>query len=145
MENRIPLPTDNIFKFYALFGLILFIFCFASTIYTTKATNEFMSIAVVDLEELKAIPTPSVREAARRQILQRQIEVARSDKEFFQWACAAISAVGLVAMVVGFAKWHKEIQPTLDEISRLQLLKLRHEVEGLQPRSNQVRRLSRKR
>jgi hypothetical protein len=26
MENKIPIPTDNIFKFYALFGLLLCIF-----------------------------------------------------------------------------------------------------------------------
>lgn len=26
MENKIPLPTDNIYKFYALFGLLLLVF-----------------------------------------------------------------------------------------------------------------------
>ena len=139
MESRIPLPTDNIYKFYALFGLLLFIFGLSATIYTTKSTNEFMATAIVDLEELKSMAAPTAREEARRQILQRRMEVAKSDKEFFKWGCGVVGGVGLVLMIFGFGKWHKEIQPTLDEIAQLQLIKLRREVECQKP--NPVRRL----
>jgi hypothetical protein len=139
MESRIPLPTDNIYKFYALFGLLLLIFGLSATIYTTKSTNEFMSAAIVDLEELKSIAAPTAREDARRQILQRQMEVAKSDKEFFKWGSGGVGGVGLALMIFGFGKWHKEIQPTLDEIAQLQLIKLRREVECQKPSS--VRRL----
>jgi hypothetical protein len=139
MESRIPLPTDNIYKFYALFGLLLLIFGLSATIYTTKSTNEFMVTAVVDLEELKSIVLPSIRETARRQILQRQIEVAKSDKEFFRWASSGVGGIGLALMIFGFKKWHVEVQPTLDEIAQLQLLKLRYEVDQQKP--NPVRRI----
>jgi len=141
MENRVPLPTDNIFKFYALFGLVLFIFSFASTLYNTKTTNEFMSSAIVELEELKAMAAPTNRDIARREILVRQIEVAKLDKNFYKWACAAIGAIGTLGMVVGFMKWHREIQPMLDEISQLQLAKLRHEVSQFNGNSTKVRRM----
>ena len=131
MESRIPLPTDNIFKFYALFGLLIFIFGFSAAIYTTKSANDFLSGAVVDFEELKSLSTSSVRETARRQILQRQIEVAKTDRDFFRLGCSFISACGFWGMIYGFRKWHKEVQPRLDEISELQLQKLRHEVSQL--------------
>ncbi|MCZ8254302.1 MAG: hypothetical protein O9327_01310 [Polaromonas sp.] len=141
MENRVPLPTDNIFKFYALFGLVLFIFSFASVLYNTKTTNEFMSSAIVELEELKAIVAPTNRDIARREILVRQIEVTKLDKDFYKWACAVIGAIGTLAMVVGFIKWHREIQPMLDEISQLQLVKLRYEISQLEGNLANVRRI----
>ena len=142
MESRIPLPTDNIFKFYALFGLLLLIFGLSASIYTTKSTNEFMATSVIDLEELKSVVAPSARQGARRQILQRQIEVAKSDKEFFMRACGGVGAIGLALMLFGFWKWHVDVQPTLDEITQLQLLKLRYEVDQQKP--NPVRRIHRK-
>lgn len=141
MENRVPLPTDNIFKFYALFGLVLFIFSFASSLYNTRTTNEFMSSAFVELEALKVMAAPTNRDVVRREILVRQIEVAKLDRDFYKWACAAIGAIGTLGMVVGFTKWHREIQPMLDEISQLQLAKLRHEVSQLNVNSSKVRRV----
>ena len=84
---------------------------------------------------------PTNRDIARREVLVRQIEVTKLDKEFYKWACAAIGAVGTLGMVVGFTKWHREIQPMLDEISQLQLVKLRHEVSQLNAGSGKARRI----
>ena len=39
MESKIPLPTDNIYKFYALFGLLLFIFAFGGCYIKTKPST----------------------------------------------------------------------------------------------------------
>lgn len=129
MESRIPLPTDNIYKFYALFGLLLFIFGFSAVIYTTKSTNEFMVTALVDLEDLKSKTVPTVREATTKKLLERQIEVAKLDKEVFSNWSIGITALGTLLMFLGFYNWHSVIQPKLDELSELQLLKLRYEVE----------------
>jgi hypothetical protein len=141
MENRVPLPTDNIFKFYALFGLVLFIFSFASTLYNARTTNEFMSSAFVELEELRSMTAPTNRDVARREILLHQIEVTKQNKDFYKWACAVIAGIGTVGMVVGFTRWHREIQPMLDEVSQLQLVKLRHEVSQLNGSPGKVRRI----
>lgn len=40
MESRIPVPTDKIFKFYALFGLLLFVAVPLSATAQTSAGNE---------------------------------------------------------------------------------------------------------
>ena len=42
MEDKIPIPTDNIYKFYALFGLVLFIFCAGSFIFVQEKTNDLL-------------------------------------------------------------------------------------------------------
>ncbi len=138
MESRIPLPTDNIYKFYALFGLLLFIFGFSAVIYLTKSTNDFMAVAVVDLEELKAVSAPSAREAAKKAILTRQIEVAKSDRQGLGYWSEGVAVFGSLLMMLGFSKWHGVVQPRQDEMAELQLTKLRYEVQQL--KSGSVRR-----
>jgi hypothetical protein len=138
MENRVPLPTDNIFKFYALFGLVIIIFAFSASIYTQKNSNDFLGTAVVDLEELKALEAPTVREKARRAVLQRQIDVAVSDRETYKWSLGLLAGFGTICLMFGFSRWHTEIQPKQDELVDLQLAKLRHEVLQLKNSGRRV-------
>lgn len=133
MENRIPLPTDNIYKFYALFGLLLFIFGIGATIAQTKVTNDFMVKSFIELEALKAIEKPNSVESFRRSVTERMIAIEKSDKEFFKWGLAVIAGIGFFLMIFGFGRWHSRIQPMQDELLQLQLEKLRREVAGLKP------------
>lgn len=145
MNSRIPLPTDNIYKFYALFGMLLLVFAIGSVTFVTKSTNEFMAIAYVDLEDLRTRDILKPREEMRRKILERQIEVAEKDKRFFFWSAMALAAFGSLAMLIGFTRWHSRIQPVLDEIAELQLAKLRHEVTQQKVVESTIRRLKRPR
>ena len=131
MESKVPLPTDNIYKFYALFGLLLFIFGIGAGIAQTKLTNDFMVRSYIDLESLKSIEKPSSVETLRAAVLERMIDIEKSDKETFKWALAIISAAGISLMLYGFHRWHTRIQPAQDELLHLQLEKLRHEVAAL--------------
>jgi hypothetical protein len=132
MESRIPLPTDNIFKFYALFGLLLLVFGLGAAIYNTKSTNEFLTTAVVEIETIKAVTGPTLGQVARRQVLERLIEVAKSDKEFFRWAIAIVVSGGFWMMVFGFRMWQTKVQRVQDELTALQFRKLRSEVAQLE-------------
>ncbi len=127
MLNRVPLPTDNIFKFYALFGLLLVLFGVGATLYVSKSTNNFIFEVAVEYETLKANPVRSISEEARFQILQKKFEVSRKDKNFFNTSLAIIICIGICMMLYGFKKWHTEIQPIQDEIARLNLKKLKKE------------------
>jgi len=131
MENRVPLPTDNIYKFYALFGLLLIIFAFSAAIYTTKMINEQMYLVAVELEELKSLSAPSVRQSAKRAVLELQIEVTKSDRRTYSWGGVILAAIGTMGVMFGFRRWHSVIQPKQDELVELQLMKLRHEVAQL--------------
>lgn len=131
MESRIPLPTDNIFKFYALFGLLLFVFGAGALIYVTKSTNAFMAEALVELETLKSHPEPTATEQARRTVLERQVEIEKSDKTTFTRASNILIVIATSFMGYGFWKWHTAVQRIQDRIVRLQLEKLELEVEAM--------------
>lgn len=128
MESRIPLPTDNIFKFYAFFGLLLLIFSIGSTLYVTQSNNDFIFEIAVEYNTLNADLERSVPDEARFQILDRVLEVRKNDKAFFKTSLSIIGAVGLLMALYGFRKWHSEIQPLQDEIARLSLKKLQIEL-----------------
>lgn len=72
MQSRIPLPTDNIYKFYALFGLLIIIFGFGSIVYINKTTNELVYKSMVDLAGLKSIKTKSASESAQQKVVEKK-------------------------------------------------------------------------
>ena len=121
MESKVPLPTDNVYKFYALFSLVLLLFSIGSTLYLNRTTNESVVTLLVELEGLKAEPAPTPPQTVRRQLIERQLEILGSDKVLFKWALAVVSALGVAGMIYGFGKWHSEIQPRADEMARVQL------------------------
>jgi hypothetical protein len=130
MESRVPLPTDNIFKFYALFGLLLTIFAVGSVLYVNKSTNDLAFEIAVEYETLKVDPVRSVSQEARFQMLERKLEIAVKNKGTFMLCLSAMMTFGILMMAYGFWKWHTEIQPIQDEIARLSFKKLKQEVEG---------------
>ena len=128
MENRIPLPTDNIYKFYALFGLLLAIFCIGASIYLNKSTNDALFQIAVEYDTLEANPVRSRSQEARYQIIRKQIEIAKNNKQFYLIGLSILLASGIWMIWHGFRKWHTEIQPNQDEITRLSIKKLKQEV-----------------
>ena|ERR1017187_9319841 len=119
MESRIPLPTDNIYKFYALFGLLLFIFSASSTIYVERTTNELVFQTAIELAPLLQIANPSPVEAAKKLVLEKRKEIALSDRTLFGWAISLLLLVSISSMIYGFRRWHKDVQPVQDEMARL--------------------------
>lgn len=137
MESKIPLPTDNIYKFAALFSLFLFIFSFGAIIYATNSANAVIFEHWVEVETLQAQEKHTVEQASRLKALERKIEVAVEDKKTFNRFSAFIGALGFVGVILGFGYWHKRIQPLADqmavtqlEMARLQLLLLSAEVKA---------------
>jgi hypothetical protein len=132
MENRIPLPTDNIFKFYALFGLLLFVVGWVLAIQSMNSHNDFFFKSFVKMEEHKAIPSPTPADQMRLKMQEKEIEIAIANKEFYKWANALITVFGFLAMVYGFKTWHTRIQPLQDEILVLQKKKLELEIQAME-------------
>lgn len=135
MESRIPVPTDNIFKFYALFSLLVFVFSIGAVLYSNNAANQLIFSAVVEIETLKQDPLPSASQKMRIAALERQLDLSESDQDFYQKALSVLATLSIAGAWYGFKKWHMEIQPVIDEsarvqlaIANLQLEKLRAEV-----------------
>jgi len=131
MQSQIPLPTDNIYKFYALFGLLLFVFSFASIIYITSTTNELIFQTAVEIETINVISKPTDLDLAKKAVLEKRREIAVVDRKGFNFVLDGLAAGAVFLMFYGFRKWHKYVQPVQDEMAQLQLRKLRHEVEQL--------------
>lgn len=128
MESRIPLPTDNIYKFYALFGLLLAIFSVGASLYVNNSTNELLYEIAVDYETLKADPARSPSQEAHFKVLQSKLEISKNNKAFYIMALGVVAGIGVLMMCYGFRKWHTEVQPTQDEIARLSVKKLKQEL-----------------
>lgn len=127
MESNIPLPTDNIYKFYALFGLLLFVFSLAETFYIVHSSNEYVFQSIAEVESIKQIQMPTTAQLAKL----KHFDLAIANRTFEQHALGALGGVATLLMVYGFWKWHRDVQPVQDEMAKLQLEKLRIEVEQL--------------
>lgn len=121
MESKIPLPTDNIFKFYALFSLFLFVFSIAAVIYTTQASNDRVLRFYPELEGLRQTKVLTPHDEARKAVLERLFEVQKADKKFYMHGLGVLAGLSFWGMLYGFWRWHREVQPRLDEASRVQL------------------------
>lgn len=121
MENRIPVPTDNIFKFYALFGLLLFVFACGALLYVNTTSNALMFESIPELEALKEFETPSRSDLAQIAVLERKIEITNSNKKFYYNVISVLGGLGFLMAIVGFGVWHTRIQPILDETAAVQL------------------------
>lgn len=137
MESKIPLPTDNIYKFAALFSLVIVIVSFCSIIYSNSASNAIVFEHWVEVETLQAQEKLSVEQSSRLKALEKKIEVAVSDKQLFIKLASVFLGLGICGVFFGFGYWHKRIQPLSDqmaatqlELARLQLLLLKTDLKA---------------
>jgi hypothetical protein len=129
MESPIPLPTDNIYKFYALFGLSLFIFCVGASIYNVYHSNETVFQSMI--ESAAITDTNSPEAVVKKQVLEKRYELAVEDRKGFDKILTRFGIIGMLMMFGGFLLWQFITQPVQDEIAKLQRDKLRYEVEQL--------------
>ena len=137
MESKIPLPTDNIYKFVSLFSLVLLIFSFGMIFYASSTSNAVVFEHWVELETLQAQEKLSVEQASRLRSLERKVELAVENKKTYTQLAAGGSMVGILGVFLGFGYWHKRIQPLADqmavaqlELARLQLLSLKADLKA---------------
>ncbi|WKC35372.1 hypothetical protein QYM18_12870 [Ectopseudomonas chengduensis] len=137
MENRIPLPTDSLYKFVALFSMSLVIGAFYLTFYASDSSNAVIYDNWSELSSLESLKEPNAEQAARKQLLEKRIEVAVEDRKTFVNLAVFLAMVGTLGVYIGFAFWIRKQQKVADqmaqnqlELSRLQLLALRHELKG---------------
>lgn len=121
MESKIPLPTDNIYKFYALFALLLFIFSVGMMVFNGQSTNRLIFDSVIEKQKLLSEAPESPVSKAKIAVLDRQLEIATSDRDFARWFFAILAGGAFWLGFYGFKRWHNEIQPRLDETGRIQL------------------------
>lgn len=131
MLDRVPVPTDNVYKFYALFSLVALVFC-VWLFFSQHAEKNAIAIKnYPEIAEIKAIKEPTPAQSARLKVMERQLEVAKSDNDFINNCLSVIIGFCLFLMGYGFLRWHKEIQPLVDATQKAQLEILQLQVEQL--------------
>lgn len=131
MDSKIPLPTDNIYKFYALFGLLLLVSCILAVTYIHQSTNALLESSYLTVLEIEAKPTPTQAESNKKALLESRIKVAKDDKDFYNKALSVLITAALFCLYKGLTKWHREIQPKQDRLLDLQIQKAELELEQL--------------
>ncbi|MGU1977967.1 hypothetical protein ACSES0_27755 [Pseudomonas aeruginosa] len=137
MENKIPLPTDSLYKFVALFSMTIVIGAFYLAFYAGESSNAVVYEKWSELASLQSLEKPNAEQAARKEMLERKIEIAVENRKTLVKLAAFLAGVGTLGVYVGFAFWIRKQQKVADqiaenqlELSRLQLLALRHELKG---------------
>lgn len=131
MHSKIPIPTDNIYKFYALFGLFMFLASGYVFIQIHFMYNDLAYKNFVEYEVLKDAKNPTKAQEAERVMHERKIEIAIANKKTFLRATGAFMGIAIYLMIFGFFKWHRVIQPIQDQIMKKQLEKLELEIKML--------------
>ncbi|HBO1048223.1 hypothetical protein [Pseudomonas aeruginosa] len=137
MENKIPLPTDSLYKFVALFSMTIVIGAFYLAFYAGESSNAVVYENWSELASLQSLEKPNAEQAARKEMLERKIEIAVENRKTLVKLAAFLAGGGTLGVYVGFAFWIRKQQKVADqiaenqlELSRLQLLALRHELKG---------------
>ena len=131
MESRVPLPTDNIYKFYALFGLALFLASIFAFLNIHSSYNERALERYVEVETLNGLAQLNLEQQLRKNVLEAQERIDASDKKFLISVLGGVLTVAIWLMGYGFYSWHTKIQPLQDEFMQKQLTKLGMEINEL--------------
>ena len=127
-----PIPTDNIYKFSCLFGLVLIvsaIFSFVSSYSSSLDRKVKYSESVIPLEA-KADRTRAEEELLAMH--KKLIAVTKANEEAANWVIAIVFTIGSLLSGFGAWKWHQVVQRRDDRIAELQLRKLTAEVAHLE-------------
>jgi hypothetical protein len=129
MDPRIPVPTDNIYKFLATFGLVVMVVSLTLMFINSRTANQVIFDSAQAYFDLKGSEDPLAKE--REELLDKQVQVAVNNREHAKWILAAIFAIGFYSSCFGFYRWYRNVQPVHDEILELQKRKLELEIRSL--------------
>lgn len=131
MESKIPLPTDNVYKFYALFGLLVILTTSIMFFIRHEYYNKAAFDSYIPTQTLKQQKELSSDKKLELFILEEKSKIAKSDQGVELGVYIIFFLAGIVITFWGFSYWHKEIQPKQDKLIDLQILKLECEIAAL--------------
>jgi len=139
MQSRVPLPTDNIYKFYSLFGLLILFISMWGFVGTYNFYSDKSFEIYEELEILKKVEKPSSTQTVRLDILEKKLEIYPNNKKFFMGVVGVGISIAVIFIFYGFFQWHTKIQPLQDKVTEKQLEKLDIEVKALKKQLRRVK------
>ncbi|MGC8383839.1 hypothetical protein ACP3P8_10575 [Pseudomonas aeruginosa] len=83
MENKIPLPTDSLYKFVALFSMTILIGAFYLTFYASESSNAVVYENWSELASLQSLDKPNAEQAVRKAMLERRLKLPLKTERYF--------------------------------------------------------------
>lgn len=136
MNQQMPIPTDNIYKFYALFGLGLLFVCVIGFVSIYSANLDQGLEMYQELEILRKVSEPSSSQSIRIETLERMNEVIPANAKFYMMVVSGAAGVCIALICFGFWQWQFKVQPLQDELLVRQLEKTELEIKALKKKIN---------
>ena len=130
MQPNVPVPTDNLYKFAATFGLVLIIASFVGLyLANTAYYAELVSISEksFELNREEKVP-PKARQAMEADLTKRE-ELNSENLKIYNSCLLFLLVVGSSIAWGGFALWGR-FQALHDELLEIQVTKARKEAHG---------------
>ena len=121
MNPNIPLPTDSLWKFSALFGLAVFFMSALWIGYIHYSTNELIYTSAIEQASLEKTAEQDSVSARKLEVLQKRREMAVADRPVLIYLASTLMAFGIFAAVFGFYRWGK-MQPKQDRLLELEVI-----------------------
>lgn len=131
MQPNVPIATDNLYKFVALFGLVLVVASFAG--FYLSYANHRAEMALIedrrfDLAKSAGTLSPAAVAKIEWDLMIRE-DVSSANRVTFGSVMAFPLFAGFALSTVGFFLWIK-VQRLQDELLELQIAKARKEAHG---------------
>ncbi|HXI84694.1 MAG TPA: hypothetical protein VNL17_11470 [Verrucomicrobiae bacterium] len=107
MESPISLPTDNIYKFYALFGLLVFLLCSGLSLYVIHWSHKVDSRTEIELETINLTPNPTPLDITRKRALEQRFKTVSFDKYSATTVLDLLGGAAIVLAAYNFQRWQK--------------------------------------
>ena len=131
MQSKVPLPTDNIYKFYALFGLFILFLCMLAFVTTYNVHTGVAFQVHEELQVLNKVEKPSRSQIVRKEVLERKEEINTENKKSYMTVISKGFTIAIILITFGFIAWHYKVQPLQDELSKKHIEKLDLELSAL--------------
>lgn len=122
MNLPVSVPTDNMYKFAAIFGLVMVIASFWGVITQASLTNDIVFVSAPEIASLEANQSPTPSEKAKLDVLKKRKEAAIEDRKGIDDLCSKMAGLGTAVSLVGFFFWYWKIQRHQDRLLSLQVI-----------------------
>lgn len=121
MLDKLPVPTDSLYKFMALTGVILFVLPFILIVQLNNHTNDTVIRTILKEDSLQRSTPANGHDSAQVIALKRTREIAISNRIFGTFVAGIVIGGGILLMGYGFLNWKKLVQRHADQIAILEV------------------------